>query len=80
MQPDQDIMDKVTAIRDKTGEYTSYDLCFTAFMAGENELEYHFCIARGKNLKHFTFKTREALVAHLDGILDNLRPKEETTR
>jgi hypothetical protein len=73
MQIDQDIMEKVQAIRDKTGKYTSFDIVGDAYESGANELRYIF--TSSKSVAD-VFPTREALIAHMDGILENLRPKD----
>lgn len=69
---DQELMEKVQAIRDKTKLYTWVQISYDAFRSGKAQIEYQY--GSEHNIK--SFPTREALVAHLDGILNNLRPKD----
>jgi hypothetical protein len=70
---DQEIMEKVQAIRDKTGHYTAVTVEFNAYESGSNDMNYEFFLEEEQTEE---FPTREALIAHLDGILNNLRPKD----
>ena len=74
---DQELMEKVKAIRDKTGKYTWFAIEGDAFISDENSISYEYGIKNKYNsYTSESFPTREALVAHLDGILANLRPKD----
>ena len=64
---DQELMDKVKAIRDKTEEYTSFDIVGDAYESGANELRYIFTSSKPVA---DVFSTREALIAHLDKLLE----------
>lgn len=78
---DQELMEKVKAIRDKTGKYTWFAIEGDAFISDENSISYEYGVKNKDNsYTRESFPTREALVAHMDRILNNLRPKEETTR
>ena len=67
---DEEIMDKISEIRNRTQRYISIDIELTAFPSGDNETEYRLTMQRIKNLKYSTFKTRESLINHLDKLLE----------
>lgn len=67
---DQELMEKVKAIRDKTGCYTWITINFDAFISKTENIEYQYSSNAQSMID--VFKTREALVAHLDGILEGL--------
>lgn len=71
-ETDQELMAKVQAIRDKTGKYASFDISGTSHSGGDNELEYIYTYLNRDefDIEQEKFSTREALVAHLDKILE----------
>jgi hypothetical protein len=73
MQTDQEIMDKVQAIRDKTGHTISFGMEFQAYGSGFNDLMYHVWNEGLDPYERLSeFPTREALVAHLNKVLEGL--------
>ena len=63
---DQELMEKVKAIRDKTGNYTWFAINGDAFRSGKTEIEYQY----GSEHRIESFPTREALMAHMNKILE----------
>ena len=68
---DQELMEKVKAIRDKKGNTMAFGMEFQAYGSGYNDLMYHVWNEGLDPYERLSeFETREALIAHLDGILE----------
>lgn len=65
---DQELMDKVKAIRDKTGKFSWFQIDGDAFDSGMNKLQYVYGTENREDYKDFSSRTE--LVAHMDKLLE----------